>query len=106
MKPAAAYKRAHTRAREMTMTDLTPEALERLDLARELSTIEKVQIAGELYRLAPGAKAGKVETHDRLASAGASAHPEKINGVRSFDHTAVGFGNSLKQPRDANRDLR
>jgi hypothetical protein len=37
------------------MTDLTPEELERLDLARELTPLEKVQFCGELYKLAPGA---------------------------------------------------
>ena len=37
------------------MTDLSPEAIERLDLARELTPLEKVQFCGELYRIAPGA---------------------------------------------------
>jgi hypothetical protein len=37
------------------MTDLSPEALERLDLARGLTMVEKVEVCGELYKLAPGA---------------------------------------------------
>jgi hypothetical protein len=36
------------------MTDLTPDAIDRLDLARELTSLEKVQFCGELYKLAPG----------------------------------------------------
>jgi hypothetical protein len=37
------------------MADLTPEALESQDLVSGLSPLEKVEVCGELYALAPGA---------------------------------------------------